>query len=58
MARSLARAIDYPDPEEAYFAGLLHNLGRWIWLAQFPEQYAAVIGNPLCQDTCRLPELG
>ena len=45
MARSLARAIDYPDPEEAYFAGLLHNLGRWIWLAQFPEQYAAAIGN-------------
>ncbi len=45
MARSLARAIDYPDPEEVYFAGLLHNLGRWIWLAQLPEQYAAVIGN-------------
>lgn len=45
MARCLARAINYPEPEEAYFAGLLHNLGRWGYLAQFPEEYAPLIGG-------------
>ena len=45
LARALARAVDYPEPEEAYLAGLLHNLGRWVYLSEFPEEYASVGGS-------------
>ena len=43
LARSLASATEYPEPEEAYLAGLLHNLGRWAYQFQFPEEYASVV---------------
>ena len=33
IARDLARRIDYPHVEEAYLAGLLHNVGRLALLA-------------------------
>lgn len=41
VAREIARAMDYAQPEEAYLAGLLHDVGRLALLAVAPEAYAA-----------------
>ena len=38
LSRELARRIDFPDPERAYLAGLLHDLGELINMVAFPEE--------------------
>ncbi|MET0268057.1 MAG: HDOD domain-containing protein [Duganella sp.] len=40
MARDIARHMAYPQLEEAYLAGLLHNVGRLALLAAAPREYA------------------
>jgi HD-like signal output (HDOD) protein/signal transduction histidine kinase len=40
IARDLARRIAFAHPEEAYLAGLLHNVGRLALLATAPKEYA------------------
>jgi len=39
LARELARHLNYSQPEEAYLAGLLHNVGRLALLATAPKEY-------------------
>jgi len=40
LAREVARRIDYALPDEAYLAGLLHDVGRLALLAAAPKDYA------------------
>jgi putative nucleotidyltransferase with HDIG domain len=47
MAREIAKKMNYPQPEEAYLAGLLHDVGRLALLAAAPNEYSQ---NFLAQD--------
>jgi putative nucleotidyltransferase with HDIG domain len=47
IARAIAQRIDYPHTEEAYLAGLLHDVGRLALLAVAGNEYGA---NFLAQD--------
>ncbi len=41
-ARRLAQSIAYPDPEEAFVGGLLHDIGRLAILMGHPDEYAEI----------------
>ena len=40
IARDIAKRMEYPHVEEAYLAGLLHNVGRLALLATAPKEYS------------------
>lgn len=42
-AQEIAMGIRYPQPEEAYVAGLLHDLGIIILEKEFPDEYQLVL---------------
>ena len=42
-ARQIAEAIGYRDPEEAFVAGILHDLGIIIMLLYYKEKYLEVV---------------
>jgi putative nucleotidyltransferase with HDIG domain len=41
-ARRLAQIIAYPDPEEAFVGGLLHDIGRLAILLGYPDEFAEI----------------
>lgn len=44
-SRALARRLKLPDPEEAFTAGLLHDIGKVILFTRFPSQYGEILGK-------------
>jgi putative nucleotidyltransferase with HDIG domain len=43
LARKLARSVGFEDPEKAYLAGLMHDIGFIVNLVVFPEQTRAAM---------------
>jgi HD-like signal output (HDOD) protein len=43
IAKHLAEMTDYPEPEEIFTAGLLHDLGKFILEIYSPRSYSQVI---------------
>jgi signal transduction histidine kinase/HD-like signal output (HDOD) protein len=51
-AQMIAAKIGYPKVEEAYLAGLLHDVGRLVLWATAPDQYAANIDARDDENLC------
>lgn len=45
LSKHLARESGYPEPEEVFTAGLLHDLGKFLLEIHAPESYWRVIRN-------------
>jgi HD-like signal output (HDOD) protein/signal transduction histidine kinase len=43
LARTIAVKTGYREPEQAFFAGMVHDIGRLVLSANFPEAYAKVL---------------
>jgi HD-like signal output (HDOD) protein/nitrogen-specific signal transduction histidine kinase len=56
LARDLARHLNYSQPEEAYLAGLLHNVGRLALLATAPKEYSFNFTARDDEDLCAVEQ--
>lgn len=54
LARDLAKKLSYANSEEAYLAGLLHDVGRLALLSVAPQQYSV---NFMARDDGNLCEI-
>lgn len=52
LARELAGPLNYPSAEEAYLAGLLHNIGRLALLVAAPQQAQPLFLTPDDSTLC------
>lgn len=43
LAARIAEAVSYPNPPEAYLAGLLHDIGKLLLWMAFPGKYAPLL---------------
>ena len=43
QSRQLAKHVSYPNPEEAFVGGMMHNLGALTVAYYFPQQYAEIV---------------
>ena len=43
MAKRLADRMNYPNPQEAYLAGLLHDVGQLALISVAPERYVPIL---------------
>ncbi|RKY28669.1 MAG: hypothetical protein DRP79_02080 [Planctomycetota bacterium] len=44
-ARILSDLVDYPNPEETFIAGLMHDIGKLFFDEYLPDEYAAVVSR-------------
>ncbi|MBN1211952.1 MAG: HDOD domain-containing protein [candidate division Zixibacteria bacterium] len=42
-AEKIARAVSYDAPDEAFIAGLLHDIGTMFFLHYYPERYRMIV---------------
>jgi len=51
LARRIAEVVSYPNPSEAYLAGLLHDLGKLLLWMAFPGKYVPLLLKGIrCHD--------
>ena len=43
LSRLIAKKANYKHPDEAFLAGLLHDIGRLVLWVNFPEQYTELL---------------
>lgn len=55
MARAIAAEVKYPDLEEAYLSGLLHDIGQLLLLGGVGERYGSIL--VLSRDEADLREI-
>jgi HD-like signal output (HDOD) protein len=56
MAREIAERMNYPHAEEAYLAGLLHDVGRLALLSTSPNEYAQYFQAEDDDELCRIEQ--
>jgi putative nucleotidyltransferase with HDIG domain len=56
IARELARQTNYAQADDAYLAGLLHDVGRLALLAAAPDLYLTLFGAPDDNTLCALEQ--
>ncbi|MDQ5904645.1 MAG: hypothetical protein QG584_36 [Pseudomonadota bacterium] len=54
IAKEIAALTDYPHAEEAYLAGLLHDVGRLALVSACPKEYGAFFLSPDNDAICAL----
>jgi len=56
LSRTLAEACSYRDPDEAYLAGLLHDLGSFALLATVPNTLRSLVATQANAPWGAIPE--
>lgn len=54
-ARRVAESIKYPEPEEAFIGGLVHDIGKLVILMLFPESYREILKLKKVQQMASIP---
>jgi len=45
LSRMIASSVSYPDADEAYFAGLLHDVGQLAMIVADAEEYSSILDS-------------
>ncbi len=48
LCKKLASCDESADPNEAYLAGLMHDIGKLVFMANFPEIYDEILKESRC----------
>jgi HD-like signal output (HDOD) protein len=54
-ARRIAESIEYPEPEEAFIGGLVHDIGKLVILLLFAESYREILKVKKVQRVASIP---